>query len=119
MLYLEHNYPLLNFQASRKSRYPEDFGWNLQSLITTLLSHIMDNHNDPSARVCPIEITFDMYAQTFPQSSLREQNVISMFMITRNGLFIILVCECVVVCHTLYCLYSYRKQTEVLRILSR
>jgi len=39
------------YQASRKTRYPEDFGWNLQSLVTILLSHIRDRHNDLSSKV--------------------------------------------------------------------
>ncbi len=33
-------------QASRKTRYPEDFGWNLQSLVTNILTHIRDRHTE-------------------------------------------------------------------------
>ena len=38
-------------QASRKTRYPEDFGWNLQSFVTVLLTHIRERHSDLSAKV--------------------------------------------------------------------
>ena len=38
-------------QASRKTRYPEDFGWNLQSFVTVLLTHIREKHSDLSAKV--------------------------------------------------------------------
>ena len=35
-----------HMQASRKTRYPEDFGWNLQSLVTNILTHIRDRHTE-------------------------------------------------------------------------
>ena len=39
-----------SLQASRKSRYPEDFGWNLQSLVTNLLTHIRERHTEETVR---------------------------------------------------------------------
>ena len=38
-------------QSSRKNRYPEDFGWNLQSLVASLLESIRRRHGDPAVKV--------------------------------------------------------------------
>lgn len=38
-------------QVSRKTRYPEDFGWNLQNMVTIILTHIREKHTVLSAKV--------------------------------------------------------------------
>ncbi len=37
-------------QASRKTRYPEDIGWNLQNLVTTVLTHIRERPMEECVR---------------------------------------------------------------------
>lgn len=38
-------------KVSRKIRYPEEYGWNLQNMVTILLTHIRERHTEQSAKV--------------------------------------------------------------------
>ena len=40
-------------KASRKSRYLENFGWNLRNLVAILLEYIRQKPNSQAAKVCP------------------------------------------------------------------
>ena len=36
--------------SSRKTRYPEDFGWNVTTVVESILTHIRKRHSDLSAK---------------------------------------------------------------------
>ena len=50
-----------DLQSSRKTRYPEDFGWNLQNMVTIILAHIRESHTVLSAKVCTCVCSYDVY----------------------------------------------------------